>query len=491
MFKSVFAQYIFVFALIVLVSFTLLLTTIGSIMANYSYDVKTDIIENASTSAEDYITELMENGGYTDAREMLKNSKNLVDITFRAVAPPSSEITVVVSDTDGKVITCTGKEEDKILVNARFDQTIIDAVNENGEYRARVNMPDVLPGMHMIRATAFTDANGENAGYIMIMSASSRWENFFSTMIKAVIISCLWIMLATLIAVYFISERVTEPLRHMSKTVKSYAMGNFEARVNVKGRDEVAQLAVAFNDMADSLENLEKLRNGFVANLSHDLRTPMTTIVGFIDGIIDGVIPPEKHEYYLGIVSSEVRRLSRLVSTLLDISKIEAGDRKFVMQPFDICEMGRQIIISLEQRIEEKKLDVEFDISEDSAYVLADHDAIYQVFYNLCENAVKFSREGGKYRVCIKEERAKKISVRIYNEGEGIPEEDIPFVFERFYKSDKSRGLDKTGLGLGLYISKTIIKAHDENISVESKQGSYCEFIFTLAKAPAQIAVDQ
>ena len=491
MFKSVFAQYIVAFALIVLVSFTLLLTTVGSIMANYSYDVKTDIIDNASSSADEYITELMKEGEYTDARVMLGECSELVDIMLGALTPPSSEITVVISDADGKVIVGTGKEEDKIVQNAQFPQAMIDAVDTNGEYRERVNTPNVLPGMHMIRATAFSDASGENAGYIMIISASSRWENFFSTMIKAVIISCLWIMLATLIAVYFISERVTEPLRHMSKTVKSYAMGNFEARVAVTGRDEVSQLAIAFNDMADSLENLEKLRNGFVANLSHDLRTPMATIVGFIDGIIDGVIPPEKHEYYLGIVSTEVRRLSRLVSTLLDISKIEAGDRKFVMQPFDICEMGRQIIISLEQKIEAKKLDVEFEVSEDSIHVLADHDAIYQVFYNLCENAVKFAKEGGKYRLCIKEEKAKKISVRIYNEGEGIPAEDIPFVFERFYKSDKSRGLDKSGLGLGLYISKTIIKAHDESISVESEQGKYCEFTFTLTKTSPLVAAEQ
>ena len=488
MFKSVFAQYIVVFALIVLVSFTLLLATVGSIMANYSYDVKTDIIKNASISVDDYITELMETGNYTDAREMLDDSKDLVNIMFGAITPSSSEITVVVSDAQGKVIMGLGNEEEKIDFDGQFPQVMIDTVNEKGEYTERVNAQNVIPGMHMIRATAFTDVNGDTAGYIMIISASSRWENFFSTMIKAVIISCIWIMLAALIAVYFISERVTEPLRHMSKTVKSYAMGNFEARVKVRGRDEVAQLAMSFNDMADSLENLEKLRNGFVANLSHDLRTPMTTIVGFIDGIVDGVIPPEKHEYYLGIISAEVRRLSRLVSTLLDISRIEAGDRKFTMQSFDICEMGRQIIISLEQKIEQKKLDVEFDVSEDSIYALADHDAIYQVFYNLCENAVKFAKDGGKYKICITEEKSKKIIVRIYNEGEGISSEDIPFVFERFYKSDKSRGLDKSGLGLGLYISKTIINAHGESISVQSEQGSYCEFMFTLTKTPSNTA---
>jgi len=256
--------------------------------------------------------------------------------------------------------------------------------------------------------------------------------------------------------------------------------------VKVRGRDEVADLAEAFNQMADSLENLEQMRNSFVANISHDLRTPMTTIAGFIDGIRDGVIPPEEHEYYLEVVSKEVHRLSRLVASLLDLSRIQAGDRKFVMKPFDICEMARVILISFEQQIEEKKLDVVFECEEDRMQVLADHDAIYQIFYNICHNALKFSREGGRLRLRILYTKEKRVQVSVYNEGQGIPQEELPQVFERFYKSDKSRGLDKTGVGLGLYIAKTIISAHGEKIWVESESGKWCEFSFTLQKATAQ-----
>jgi signal transduction histidine kinase len=252
--------------------------------------------------------------------------------------------------------------------------------------------------------------------------------------------------------------------------------------VPVQGRDEVAELAVAFNNMADSLSRLEVMRNTFVANVSHDLRTPMTTISGFVDGIKDGVIPPEKQDYYLEIISNETKRLSRLVSTLLDISRMQAGERKFEMTTFDICEMAREILISFETRIEEKKLDVEFIADRDNMLVSADKDAIHQILYNICDNGIKFAYEKGKYIITIKQISGKKISVSVFNEGMGIPSEDLPFVFDRFYKSDKSRGLDKTGVGLGLYIARTIIDAHEEQIFVRSEHEKNCEFVFTLAQ---------
>ena len=160
---------------------------------------------------------------------------------------------------------------------------------------------------------------------------------------------------------------------------------------------------------------------------------------------------------------------------------MQAGERKFEKTNFDICEMARQILISFEQRIEDKRLDVEFICDKDNMLVSADKDAIYQIMYNLCDNAIKFSYDGAKYRITIKQIQNKKLSVSVYNEGVGIPAQDLPFVFERFYKSDKSRGLDKSGVGLGLYIAKTIIEAHEEGISVNSEYEKYCEFVFTLS----------
>ena len=160
---------------------------------------------------------------------------------------------------------------------------------------------------------------------------------------------------------------------------------------------------------------------------------------------------------------------------------MESGNRKFEKTPFDICEMARIILLSFEAKIDSKKLDVEFDAPEDKLIVYSDKDAINQVLYNICDNAVKFSKDGGKYRISITEEQT-KVVVKIYNEGVGISAEDIPHVFDRFYKSDKSRGLDKTGVGLGLYICKTIMDNLGEDISVSSRQGEYCEFTIKLTK---------
>jgi signal transduction histidine kinase len=320
-------------------------------------------------------------------------------------------------------------------------------------------------------------------GTVFACSSSAIQDELLGVMIKTIIIASLWVMLAALVAVYIITQRVIGPLKDMSRMAKDFAAGNFAARVPVRGNDEVAELAVAFNNMADSLSRLEVMRNTFVANVSHDLRTPMTTISGFIDNILSGAIPPEKRSYYLELIRTEVQRLARLVASLLDISRIQAGDRKFDMRPFDICEMARRILISFEAKIEAKHLDVEFFCDEERLHAFADHDAIYQILYNLCDNAVKFSKEGGKLSVSLTLSKEHRVTVAVYNEGEGIAAADLPFVFERFYKGDKSRGLDKSGVGLGLFISKTIIDAHHESIWVESEAGSFCRFLFTLPLA--------
>jgi signal transduction histidine kinase len=251
--------------------------------------------------------------------------------------------------------------------------------------------------------------------------------------------------------------------------------------VKARGKDEVAQLAVAFNNMAASISKLELMRNTFVANVSHDLRTPMTTISGFIDNILSGAIPADRRDHYLELIRTEVQRLARLVNSLLDISRIQAGDRKFDFRSFDICEMARRILFSFEAKIDGKRLDVAFECDADRMYVHADHDAIYQILYNLSDNAVKFSRENGKLEITLTA-AAGRVTVSVYNEGEGIAAEDLPFVFERFYKGDKSRGLDKSGAGLGLFIAKTIMDAHNEKIWVESEQGKFCRFSFRLPR---------
>ena len=326
------------------------------------------------------------------------------------------------------------------------------------------------------------DELGKNEiGVIVTFAGAQGQIDMADEMMSSIIITVIWITLCALVAIYGFSYSVMKPLRDISKAAKDFSHGKYDTRVKVRGDDEIAELATSFNNLATVVQARDEMQNTFLSNASHDLRTPMTTIAGFIDSILDGAIPPEKQEYYLKIIKSEIKRLSRLVASLLDISRMQSGERRFEMKEFNICELARQTVISFENQLEEKKLDVEFDFDDFDINVIGDKDAINQVIYNLCHNAIKFSYEKGKYKVSIKNEND-KIRFTMYNEGIGIIKDEIPFVFDRFFKSDKSRGLDKTGAGLGLFITKTIIEAHGEKISVNSEYGKYCEFSFTLKK---------
>ena len=283
------------------------------------------------------------------------------------------------------------------------------------------------------------------------------------------------------IFVYFISKRITKPLSELTSAAKSIAGGDFKRRVKLDTENEFSELGDTFNNMADSIEQLENMRSSFIANVSHDLRTPMTTIIGFVEGIMDGTIPEEKRQWYLSIVLDESRRLSRIVTDLLDLSKLEQGSFNIEPREFDINELMRLSIIKFEKRITEKNISLTVGFESENLRVNADKDAIQRVITNLFDNAIKFTPEGGFIDVNtgVKEGRA---FVSIQNSGMGIEKKDLMHIFDRFYKSDKSRSLDKNGAGLGLYIVKSIIQAHGEKVWAESEPGEFTRFSFTLAK---------
>ena len=475
--KSVFSKYLLAFLLIIAVSFAIIAGVMSSMVSGYSADAKRGSVENGART----ITSFIEDNYRTSAvalfpqyvyveRSMLQSSMHLISVN-------SENMTIFITDESG-VILLSG-DEGSGAVGKRLPEELSKKILSSGQVTDYSDLGGAVDAKYLYSAMPIQSRDAENVGIVLVCSSSKGVTGLVETMMKTILASCLWVMIAAMLAVYFISEKISSPLKEMSRAAKQYAAGKFDVRVPVHGGDEVAELATAFNNMANSLANSEDLRRTFLANVSHDLRTPMTTIAGFIDGILDGAIPPEKQPYYLELIAGEVRRLSRLVSSLLDISRIQAGDRKFTKTTFDICEMARQILISFEQRIDEKKLNIEFECDQDNMMVYADRDAIYQVLYNICDNAVKFSTPGGTYRITILE-KDKKTYISVWNEGQGIPENELPYVFDRFYKSDKSRGLDKTGVGLGLYITKTIIDAHSEEIWVKSVYGQYCEFVFTL-----------
>ena len=479
MFKSVFTKYVAAFMLIIFVSFFLLSVILVSNTSNNSIDMKKESVNDASDAVGNFIIQKYNNSATVDFGRFVyyENIESDISVVLNTVANAmGDDMFVFITDENGVVLLSANTPEN---MGAKLPGDVLSKLSSGDEYSEYTSMGSFFETSHLASAKVVKNTDGEMVGSVFVCSESERFQNLVSKTIKAIIVSVLWVMLAALVVVYFLSERIISPLKQMSRAAKEFSQGKFDARVPISGHDEVAEFASAFNNMASTLEKNEELRKTFLANVSHDLRTPMTAISGFVEGMLNGAIPPEKQEHYLQIISTEVKRLSRLVSSLLDISRLQAGDRKLVKADFDICEMARQIIISLEQKLDSKKLDVMFECDRDNMNVLADRDAIYQVLYNICDNAQKFSYEKGKYIVKIVE-KDEKVFVSVRNDGQGIIKEDLPFVFDRFYKSDKSRGLDKTGVGLGLYIVKTIIDSHGEEIWVNSVYGEYCEFVFTL-----------
>ncbi|MCL1807439.1 MAG: HAMP domain-containing histidine kinase [Oscillospiraceae bacterium] len=292
------------------------------------------------------------------------------------------------------------------------------------------------------------------------------------------------IVLLSGVTAYFSARRQTRPLRQMAACARSFELGDYCTRAETGDYQdgEIYELAQAFNSMAQTLQRGEELRRGFIANVSHELKTPMTTISGFIGGVLDGTIPEERHSETLSIVRDEVMRLSRLVESAANLSRLQTGQLELHPRPFDIAEISLRILLGFEPRVEEKGLSVHLDVPEpEELYVHADPDSITQVLTNLLDNAIKFSQPGGELGFSITP-RAGKVFVSVVNHGQTIPPEDLPYVFDRFYKADRSRSADRTGLGLGLFLVRSILNAHYEDIHVFSQDGR-TEFRFSLPEA--------
>ena len=301
---------------------------------------------------------------------------------------------------------------------------------------------------------------------------------------KYVIYEILLVEIITLIFaavfMFLFSRSITKPLKNINNTLKEFAKGNFDKRVEYSENNEIGELALNINQMADSISSLEKMRQDFVSDISHERRTPMTSISGFVEGILDGTIPKENQNKYLAIVLSETKRLSRLVNELLTLSRIDDQVKNLSLTNFDMEELTKLVLIKFEGDITSKGIDVDFETYGDEFIVNADKDKYTQVLTNLIHNAVKFTDEEGKITICLKTDNQKCIC-SVKNTGYGIDEEKLRFIWERFYKVDNSRSTDRSGTGIGLYIVKKIIDAHSEKISVKSVMNEYTEFVFTVS----------
>lgn len=279
--------------------------------------------------------------------------------------------------------------------------------------------------------------------------------------------------------IYFIAKRMTNPLKEMNIIAKQIASGQFNKRIAITGKDEIAQLATSFNNMAQELDKIEENRNSFIANISHDLRSPLTSIQGFVTAMLDGTIPAQNQQKYLEIVLNESKRMINMTNKILDLSKLEEGRATIEKVPLNINRMLQNSVLTLENHAKDKGVTITMSFDEQHQYIMGDMDGISRVIQNLLDNALKFVNENGEINVKTSY-YDHKVWVRISNSGMAISEEQQKMIWNRFYKGDRSRGQDKRGVGLGLVIVKEILKQHGETVGVHSKPGEMVTFYFSL-----------
>ena len=320
---------------------------------------------------------------------------------------------------------------------------------------------------------------GVTIGSVFSCSPISDISSLITDLANIFLLSALIPLILLFIVEYVISYTFTKPLKLMSNAAKQMSEGDFSMRIPVKTKDEIGNLSKSFNEMSEALALNENIRKDFVANVSHELRTPMTNIGGFIDGILDGTIPEESTKKYLEIVSNEIRRLTRIVSSMFELSKLESGEKQLEITKFDFNNVLISIFISKENDISRKNLSIEGVDALEKIFVFADRDLIHQVLYNLIDNAIKFNCKNGYIKVESLVENGALI-FKISNSGYTIPKEDLPYIFDRFYKGDKSRSNVKDSTGLGLHLVKTVLDIHNGTIVANSVDNEYTEFILTL-----------
>lgn len=399
-----------------------------------------------------------------------------------------AQLAATASDTDFLICNREGAAlltTDETMEGKRYalPAEIREAVLNEGKYSGSGTVGGVYEKRQFIIALPIRSVSGDEIIGIAVALAPTA---ALSSLWRAAL-SLFWLTGVTVLVVAFFASSYTtmqqvQPIHAMVQATRRYASGNFDIRMYDYGRtDEIGELAASFNAMADTLQQTEQQRREFIANISHELKTPMTTIAGYTDGILDGTIPLEKQEHYLRIISDESRRLSRLVRRMLEVSQLQSMDFTHEKKKFDVCESMRRAIISMEHKIRLRGLEVDADIPDEPLLVLGDTDLITQVIYNLLENAAKFASAGSTLYLGV-EEKSDKAFITVQNHGETIPAEELPHLFERFHKSDKSRSEDKDGVGLGLYVVKTILEQHGEKIVVTSEDG-VTSFTFTVQLA--------
>ena len=351
-------------------------------------------------------------------------------------------------------------------------------------YHAFSDLGGALTEKSYIAAVETIDDQSLFSGWLFLCSSGAQLTDFKQQFWSNFLMSACVMLLCASVLTRLLMRQLTDPLQKVTDAAQRFGGGDLSVRVEgVEGEGEVADLARTFNTMAENIQSNDNSRGQFMGNIAHELRTPMTTIKGFIDGILDGTIPPDMQNHYLQLVSEETGRLARLIQNMLDLSKLESGEYQVNARMFNIWETLTGVALSAEQRINDGMIDIDGLTMDEKVLVYADPDLIHQVAYNLLDNAIKFTPAGGTIRFGV-ERLGPEVEVSIWNSGQGISPEALPYVFQRFYKEDQSRGLHARGAGLGLNICKVLVNLSGGQIRVESQQGEWCRFVFTLPVQP-------
>jgi len=471
--NSLFSKMVVTYTIIITVSFTILAAFLSFWFQDYfiktrqrELNSQVEIIEGIAT---DYLTGLL---SHEELTEKMKFISSYIDENI--VLVDSNGYVYLV--TSIKYVPLVGKQIFHDGLEKMDSSDYIDAFNKYGVY---------MDEKTYVMMEVLKDAREQSVGATLISVSTDILDNSLSNVYQIIWLSAVFAVIASCIVIYYFSQKmIVNPLSQMSGVARKIAQGDVDKRVEIHSDDEMEEFANAFNVMADSLQKVEQNRKEFISNVSHELRSPMTSIKGFIGGILDGVIPEEKHKYYLNIAYEEIQRLARLINDLLDLSAVESGTYKLNKVSVDINEIVRICILRNENRIKNKNLDVQVFFEGSELWVLTDEDKIIQVVTNLLDNAIKYGKDDGLINISCRK-KGKKAHISIFNEGPTIDEEDIKHVWERFYKGDKSR-TQKVSTGLGLSIVKKIISLHDEEIWVCNKEDGV-EFTFTLHLAKKSI----
>lgn len=490
MLKSIFFKYFIITIVLVCLSFTLLGAVLLLMTANYTIEEQQNQLLHAAQNLSRLTADLDQSPVelYMNLNKSAEDERTFAVYTnILSVFSQSGERDIIIVNASGDIGLWFTNTGEIVMERRLMPIEAINQVKQTGIYKSTGTMGALFAesrytvGVPMISEKT-TDSNSTVSyvsGYLFVCSPAKSLTSMLTVIAQFYFIAVGVVLLISTALVYIGTRTQVRPMREIRIALDNFSKGDFSGRVHVRGNDEVAQLCASFNEMADTLEQVESSRRGFMANISHDLKTPITSIVGFIDGILDGTIPQERSAQYLQKVSTEMKRLSRLVYSILDVTRLEGGQVAISPVAVDINETVRQVMFSFERTIEKKEIGIDMPI-DDGLTIRADEDSVYRILTNLIGNAVKFTPNGGWISVRVEKYQRQYALIRVRNSGDGIAEDELPHLFERFYKSDTSRGLDKEGTGLGLYIAKMLVTLNKGEIWARSQQGQYTEFAFTL-----------